>query len=105
MAQVVIKLARSYTMMSGFLPQARAVGIATTRCLHTSSVSAADKQDTSDTAETNEQKSGTDSMTDEDWEAELKRRTNPATGEVDGPRGPEPTRYGDWEKGGRCYDF
>ena len=25
--------------------------------------------------------------------------------EIDGPKGPEPTRYGDWEKGGRCYDF
>jgi hypothetical protein len=22
-----------------------------------------------------------------------------------GPRGPEPTRYGDWEKNGRCVDF
>ena len=30
---------------------------------------------------------------------------NPETGEVNGPRGPEPTRYGDWEKGGRCFDF
>ncbi len=30
---------------------------------------------------------------------------NPETGEVGGPSGPEPTRYGDWEKGGRCYDF
>lgn len=27
------------------------------------------------------------------------------TGEVGGPKGPEPTRYGDWEKGGRCSDF
>ena len=26
-------------------------------------------------------------------------------GEVRGPRGPEPTRFGDWEKGGRCFDF
>ena len=26
-------------------------------------------------------------------------------GEVDGPPGPEPTRFGDWEKGGRCTDF
>lgn len=26
-------------------------------------------------------------------------------GEVDGPMGPEPTRYGDWEKGGRVSDF
>ena len=26
-------------------------------------------------------------------------------GEINGPKGPEPTRYGDWEKGGRCSDF
>lgn|GEM_PF-793477 len=26
-------------------------------------------------------------------------------GEKGGPTGPEPTRYGDWEKGGRCFDF
>ena len=26
-------------------------------------------------------------------------------GEVNGPPGPEPTRFGDWEKGGRCTDF
>lgn len=25
--------------------------------------------------------------------------------EVGGPKGPEPTRYGDWEKNGRCIDF
>ena len=25
--------------------------------------------------------------------------------EEGGPKGPEPTRYGDWEKGGRCSDF
>ena len=25
--------------------------------------------------------------------------------EVDGPKGPEPTRYGDWERKGRCIDF
>jgi hypothetical protein len=25
--------------------------------------------------------------------------------EIGGPSGPEPTRYGDWEKGGRCSDF
>jgi hypothetical protein len=25
--------------------------------------------------------------------------------EVDGPKGPEPTRYGDWEKGGIASDF
>ncbi len=31
-------------------------------------------------------------------------RQQPA-GETGGPKGPEPTRYGDWEKGGRCFDF
>jgi hypothetical protein len=25
--------------------------------------------------------------------------------EVGGPTGPEPTRYGDWERNGRCTDF
>lgn len=28
-----------------------------------------------------------------------------AVEEIGGPKGPEPTRYGDWEKGGRCSDF
>ena len=31
--------------------------------------------------------------------------TNPVTGEVGGPRGPEPTRYGEWERKGRAIDF
>jgi hypothetical protein len=25
--------------------------------------------------------------------------------EIGGPEGPEPTRFGDWEKAGRCSDF
>lgn len=25
--------------------------------------------------------------------------------EISGPKGLEPTRYGDWEKNGRCVDF
>ncbi|MBL8225949.1 MAG: DUF1674 domain-containing protein [Chromatiales bacterium] len=25
--------------------------------------------------------------------------------ELGGPKGPDPTRYGDWERGGRCIDF
>jgi hypothetical protein len=25
--------------------------------------------------------------------------------EIGGRNGPEPTRYGDWEKAGRCIDF
>lgn len=30
---------------------------------------------------------------------------NPLPVEVGGPKGPEPTRYGDWEQAGRCTDF
>jgi hypothetical protein len=29
----------------------------------------------------------------------------PRPQEIGGPTGPEPTRYGDWEKKGRCIDF
>ena len=29
----------------------------------------------------------------------------PAPREVGGPSGPEPTRFGDWERKGRCIDF
>ncbi|NXU57920.1 SDHF4 factor, partial [Turnix velox] len=30
---------------------------------------------------------------------------NPVTKERGGPKGPEPTRFGDWERKGRCIDF
>ena len=30
---------------------------------------------------------------------------NPETGEIGGPKGKEPTRYGDWERNGRVFDF
>ncbi len=29
----------------------------------------------------------------------------PKPKEIGGPSGPEPTRYGDWERKGICYDF
>ena len=38
--------------------------------------------------------------------AEAGAGADPAnTEEVGGPKGPEPTRYGDWERNGRCSDF
>eukprot|EP00250_Pteridium_aquilinum_P011183 c19889_g1_i1 orf=144-476(+) len=40
-----------------------------------------------------------------DQEEQEQEYRNPHTGEIGGPKGPEPTRYGDWEKGGRCSDF
>jgi hypothetical protein len=41
--------------------------------------------------------------TDADSAAESEREQWPE--EVGGPKGKEPTRYGDWEKNGRCIDF
>ena len=34
-----------------------------------------------------------------------KKFANNAVSETGGPKGPEPTRYGDWEQNGRCTDF
>jgi hypothetical protein len=31
--------------------------------------------------------------------------SKPVPVEKGGPKGPEPTRYGDWERKGRCIDF
>ena len=42
-------------------------------------------------------------------EAAERRRANPPEAakakEINGPKGPEPTRYGDWEKKGIASDF
>jgi hypothetical protein len=40
-------------------------------------------------------------------EVPLKPQQQPASGpaEIGGRDGPEPTRFGDWEKRGRCIDF
>jgi hypothetical protein len=35
----------------------------------------------------------------------VERDVLPVPVEVGGREGPDPTRYGDWEKNGRCIDF
>ena len=37
--------------------------------------------------------------------SEPESRPQPAAREIGGRDGPEPTRFGDWEKAGRCIDF
>lgn len=48
-------------------------------------------------------------MSDEAKKPEAVEATPPAKKpmpkETGGPKGPEPTRYGDWEQKGRCTDF
>ncbi len=41
----------------------------------------------------------------EETEAEETEAPGTETPEIGGPKGPEPTRYGDWERKGRCTDF
>ena len=41
---------------------------------------------------------------EEDWDGYVDM-LNEETGEWGGPRGPEPTRYGDWQQKGRASDF
>lgn len=44
----------------------------------------------------------------EDFNKDVKEQANKlnnAAPEFGGQEGPDPTRYGDWEKGGRCTDF
>lgn len=38
-------------------------------------------------------------------QAEAPLAPTPVEAEVGGRDGPDPTRYGDWEKHGRCIDF
>ena len=39
------------------------------------------------------------------WSLSLRAEVPVPPREVGGRAGPEPTRYGDWEKNGRCVDF
>ena len=38
-------------------------------------------------------------------ESRKKKNNQKRSKEINGPTGPEPTRYGDWEKKGITYDF
>lgn len=41
----------------------------------------------------------------ESVETQTQKVAKTTLNESGGPRGPEPTRYGDWEQKGRCTDF
>jgi hypothetical protein len=47
----------------------------------------------------------TESTTSDPQPATPKPATPASPKEIGGPKGPEPTRYGDWERAGRCIDF
>lgn len=47
----------------------------------------------------------TDDHGPSDEEAQEQPGSQQRPKELGGPKGPEPTRYGDWERKGRCSDF
>lgn len=47
----------------------------------------------------------TTSTLDKESTKEEANKLNQKEKEHGGQEGPDPTRYGDWEKGGRCTDF
>ena len=58
-------------------------------------------------------KNNLDAVVKKETEQSVQKKCNKAVSssnedavkEVNGPKGLEPTRYGDWESKGRCYDF
>lgn len=50
-------------------------------------------------------KSNKTSETDRIDSAKDRRKAIKPAKEIGGREGPDPTRYGDWEKAGRCVDF
>ena len=46
-----------------------------------------------------------ESHRDDSRAAELSGSHGTDSREIGGPSGPEPTRFGDWERKGRCIDF
>ncbi|KAI3862475.1 hypothetical protein MKX03_011563 [Papaver bracteatum] len=76
------------------------------RCISTTTITQHDNDDekkkTPKISVEEEERSSSSSSSDEE---EDDNGANKLTGEIGGPRGPEPTRYGDWEKNGRCSDF
>lgn len=64
-----------------------------------------DKPKASSTVDEGVKSAGEGSTSKNNEDVEVEDNVNPVTGEVGGPKGPEPTRYGDWERKGRVSDF
>jgi len=63
-----------------------------------------EKKNTMKTASQVAETPDTESSNTKEQSSQLSDATQ-QTVEVGGRKGPEPTRYGDWEKNGRCIDF
>lgn len=98
-----------------FYKQSNNINVVQAVTIHVSSLVQSEDNDTlsektplgriSDSKKLNNKKEGQESDGDSDPFAPFPEATNPKTGEIGGPTGPEPTRYGDWERKGRVTDF
>ncbi|OVA01964.1 Protein of unknown function DUF1674 [Macleaya cordata] len=85
--------------------------IASTRRGFVSCLSQQDQKNPKNFAEEEEkeeisaEKNPVDGNEEEEEDEDEDDGVNRQTGEIGGPKGPEPTRYGDWERNGRCSDF
>lgn len=57
------------------------------------------------TKETTSEKPSPEAEKEQKKRIEEANKLNKEQKEIGGQQGPDPTRYGDWEKGGRCTDF
>ena len=76
----------------------------------TSAAAAASKMDAAEKKSSTSTTSSTSTPPKEKQEQGPKKSTRgqkepESVEEIGGPKGPEPTRYNDWEKNGRCSDF
>lgn len=60
---------------------------------------------TTPTEKTQSADADTESAAPEETLPPVAAQTPAAPKEIGGRNGPDPTRYGDWEKNGRCIDF
>ncbi|CAG13725.1 unnamed protein product [Tetraodon nigroviridis] len=84
--------------------QSRAIGSAFTGSLRSASGTSNEKEELK-RAKTPQGHFDHPDDTSKDILQKFPDNVNPVTKEKGGPRGPEPTRYGDWERKGRCVDF
>ncbi|XP_002513557.2 succinate dehydrogenase assembly factor 4, mitochondrial [Ricinus communis] len=99
------RLLSSSASLSNLSTRSESVIRSSSRMISSSSTSQPQSQDTQNNKEgeeENKKKPEIGSKEDQEYDDEF---VNKETGEIGGPKGPEPTRYGDWERNGRCSDF
>ncbi len=94
--------AEATTLLRANAVRARASSLAQTRGLSSRLQELRERLNSDEEKDRLKQLMAAEDFDDDDDYVEM---VNPDTGEWNGPRGPEPTRYGDWAQKGRCTDF